>query len=213
MLGDLVLLLKLSNNLEIFRTRSSDFWYSSRYSISMMVFKNKSMFLSTTTSHNHRVGLKRWRRWWGISSTSSNDRTTAKYSRGDHPIFRKNRTPQCNWWCWRINRCFSAAPRRTIIGLVSKDGHDDGESQAPPQIIGQSLDTWDEIIRYVGKIGSPIVTGGAQEQIDVSQHQQVAQSPGWSHKMDKTMGDLNHLRDCSNDRGVFRQRWSDIRYS
>jgi hypothetical protein len=77
--------------------------------------------------------------------------------------------------------------------MVSKDGDDDVESQAPPQMIEQPPDIREEIIRFFGKIGHRIVTGGVEEQIDVSQHDQVAQSSGWSQKMETMMRTLKHL--------------------
>jgi hypothetical protein len=51
-----------------------------------------------------------------------------------------------------------------------------------------------------------------QEQINVSQHHQVAQSSGWSQKMEKTMGDLQHLLKSSNDLEMSETRSSDFRY-
>jgi hypothetical protein len=77
--------------------------------------------------------------------------------------------------------------------MVSKDGDDDVESQAPPQMIEQPRDIREQIIRFFEKIGPSNVTGGVEEQIDVSQHHQVAQSSGWSQKMETMMWNLKHL--------------------
>jgi hypothetical protein len=77
--------------------------------------------------------------------------------------------------------------------MVSKDGDDDADSQAPPQMIEQPPDIREEIIRFFEKIGPSNVTGGVEEQIDVSQPHQVAQSSGWSRKMETMMRNLKHL--------------------
>jgi hypothetical protein len=77
--------------------------------------------------------------------------------------------------------------------LVSTDGDDDEESQAPPQMIEQPRNIREEIIRFFEQIGPSNATGGAQEQIDVSQLHHVAQSSGWSQKMETMMGNLKHL--------------------
>jgi hypothetical protein len=94
--------------------------------------------------------------------------------------------------------------------MVSKDGDDDAESQAPPQMIEQPPDIREEIIRFFGKIGHRIVNGGVEEQIDVSQHHQVAQSSGWSQKMEKMMGDLEHVLKSSNGLEMSETRSSDF---
>jgi hypothetical protein len=47
--------------------------------------------------------------------------------------------------------------------LVSTDGDDDEESQAPPQMIEQPRNIREEIIRFFEKIGRHNVTGGVEE--------------------------------------------------
>jgi hypothetical protein len=63
--------------------------------------------------------------------------------------------------------------------MVSKDAQNHGGSQAPLEIIRQSPVIREKIIRFFGKIGHRTVNGGVQEQLDISQHHHVVQSPGW----------------------------------
>jgi hypothetical protein len=56
------------------------------------------------------------------------------------------------------------------------------------------------------------VNGGVQEQLDVSQHHHVVKSWGWSQKMEKMVGDLEHLLKSSNDLEMSETRSSDFRY-
>jgi hypothetical protein len=60
-------------------------------------------------------------------------------------------------------------------------------------MIERSRDVRDEIVRFFPKNAPRNVTGGVEEQVDVYKHHHGPQSSGWSQKIQKMLGDREHL--------------------